>query len=54
MARSVNYCDFSSFFFFLLYVCGQAVLEAQMKVEQQSTEGVAGILSSIDESGPIG
>ena len=25
-----------------------------MKVEQQSTEGVAGILSSIDESGPIG
>ena len=25
-----------------------------MKVEQQSTEGVAGILTSIDESGPIG
>ena len=48
-----NYCDLS-FLFFLLCVCGQAVLEAQMKVEQQSTEGVAGILSSIDESRPIG
>ena len=32
----------------------QAVLEAQMKKEQQSTEGVAGILASIDESGPMG
>ena len=51
MTRSVN-CDFS--FFFLLCVCKQTVLEAQMKVEQQTTEGVAGIMASIDESGPIG
>ena len=39
---------------FLDDVCEQAVLEAQMKMEQQSTEGVAGILASIDESGPMG
>ena len=35
-------------------VCEQTVLEAQMKVEQQRTEGVAGIMASIDESGPTG
>ena len=41
--------------FMCVCVCfKQAVLEAQMKVEQQSTEGVAGILASIDESGPTG
>ena len=45
-------CDF--FLYVCDCVCEQTVLEAQMKVEQQSTEGMAGILVSIDESGPTG